>query len=164
MVWTDQSNGRRLDGVRWSWVQTRPPAFCIFIPIPRECLMIPSVPSKPGSPNSLSFNLPALECQVFCIVFPKPWKKFNLLTIILKRSWEKPYVRVQEFSCGAARIWCCDCSGLGCCWGVGSIPALGASTCLRQGHIYLQYPFYITNKSGSRQKNGPQRSFCRWAR
>ena len=27
------------------------------------------------------------------------------------------------------RIWCCHCSGLGCCYGVGLIPGLGTFTC-----------------------------------
>ena len=31
------------------------------------------------------------------------------------------------------RIWCCHCSGLGCCCGAGLIPVLGTSTCHRHG-------------------------------
>ena len=39
--------------------------------------------------------------------------------------------QMLEFPCGQLRIWRCYCSGSGHCFGVGSIPGLGASTCHR---------------------------------
>ena len=56
---------------------------------------------------------------------------YNLNTFFFRTLLGFQQNRKEEmFSCGPSglRIWCCFCSGLGCCCGMGSISDPGTST------------------------------------
>ena len=51
--------------------------------------------------------------------------------------------------CSGLRIWCCHCSGLGCCCGAGSISGPGTSICHRHG-LYI-YIYIYREREGERE-------------